>query len=88
MLEAKLTIYDEYNKGDKEYLIKYLTTSIFSYNYKYSDGTLHLSINNYTYDDTVFKLDTDITNLLDFINDEDNLLHRVKFYQEGVDLIG
>ena len=82
-LEAKLIRYDEYNKGDKEYLINYLTTSIFNYNYIFNDGVLHLSINNYTYDDTIFKLDTEIINILDFINDEDNLLHRVRFYQEG-----
>ena len=83
LLEAKLNLYDEYNKGDKEYLINYITKSIFSYNYTYDKGILHLSINNYTYDDTVFKLNTEITKLLEFINDEDNLLHRVKFYQEG-----
>lgn len=84
-LEAKLTIYDEYNKGNKEYLIKYLTNSIFSYNYTFSKGIIHLSINNYTYNDTIFKLDTGITNIINFINDEDNLLHRMKFYQEGDD---
>ena len=86
-LESKLTVYGEYNKGDKKYLINYLTRSIFSYDYKYDNGIINLSINHYTYDDTIFKLDTEITNILDFINDEDNLLHRVKFYQEGDDHI-
>ena len=86
-LEAKLIKFDEYNKGNKEYLINYLTTAIFAYNYTFKDGVIGLSINNYTYDDTIFKLDTEITNFLDFITDEENLLHRMSFYKEGDVLI-
>lgn len=86
-LETKLMSYGDYNKGDKDYLINYLTKSIFSYNYHFEEGVIHLYIDNYTYDDTIFKLDTGITNLHNFVNDEENLLHRTRFYKEGDDLV-
>ena len=84
-LETKLMKYGDYNKGDKEYLLNYLTSSIFSYDYTYEEGVLHLSINNYSYNDTLFKLDIGIINFNNFINDEENLLLRTRFYREEED---
>ena len=55
------------------------------YDYTYEEGVLHLSINNYSYNDTLFKLDIGIINFNNFINDEENLLLRTRFYREEED---
>ncbi len=85
ILESKLSMYNEYNKGDKRYLINYLSDGIFGYKYKYVNNIIHFLIHDYNYNSVLFKLDIDVAKLLDFINDEDNLLNRVRFYQEGDD---
>ena len=55
------------------------------HDYTYEEGVLHLSINNYSYNDTLFKLDIGIINFNNFINDEENLLLRTRFYREEED---